>query len=214
MTIVSTDTQNVLQENCACYFTRLNRGCLAIAVLFILTIQYACGQPNAAVDALFEDYARADTPGIAVSVLKDDQVVYQKGFGLGNLEYSIPITEKTKFHVASLSKQFTAFMILQLQDEGILSIKDDIRKYIPELPDYGKVITLNHLMTHASGIRDQWRLLEMAGWRLDDVIKTEQIFKLIINQKALNFKPGERFRYSNSANDLFVTRSIAMASKV
>ena len=150
------------------------------------------------IDALFKEYNNAKTPGIAVSVIKDGNVIYQKGFGMANLEYGTPITEKTKFHVASLSKQFTAFMILKLEDEGALSIHDDVRKYIPELPDYGKVITLKHLLTHSSGLREQWRLLEMAGWRLDDVIKTKQIFKLITNQKEVNFSPGDSFRYCNS----------------
>ena len=150
------------------------------------------------VDALFKKYNNSKTPGIAVSVIKDGNIIYQKGFGMANLEYGTPITEKTKFHVASLSKQFTAFMILKLQDEGLLSINDDVRKYISELPNYGKTITIKHLLTHSSGLREQWRLLEMAGWRLDDVIKTDQIFKLIKNQKELNFSPGDRFSYCNS----------------
>ncbi|WP_282042942.1 serine hydrolase domain-containing protein [Winogradskyella flava] len=173
-----------------------------IVFLFIIPFQYTYAQNISEVDALFEKYNNSDTPGIAVSVIKDNEVVYQKGFGMANLEYGIPISTKTKFHVASLSKQFTAFMTLKLEDEGLLSIYDDVRTYIPELPDYGKKITINHLLTHSSGIRDQWRLLEMAGWRLDDVIKTEQIFRLIINQKELNFSPGESFSYSNSGYTL------------
>ena len=165
---------------------------------FIILSQCTYAQNNNEVDALFEQYNTSDVPGIAVSVLKDGRSVYQKGFGMANLEYGIPITAQTKFHVASLSKQFTAFLILKLQEEGLLSIEDDVRTYISELPDYGKTITIHHLLTHSSGIRDQWRLLEMAGWRLDDVIKTEQIFKLITNQKELNFLPGDSFGYSNS----------------
>ena len=121
---------------------------------------------------------------------------------MANLEYGIPITTQTKFHVASLSKQFTAFLILKLEDEGLLSLQVDVRKYIPELPDYGHKLTINHLLTHTSGLRDQWRLLEMAGWRLDDVIKTEQVFKLIVNQKELNFEPGKKTKYSNSGYTL------------
>jgi len=173
---------------------------LTKTVLFFFIIAFKCtyAQNSNEVDALFEKYNNSDVPGIAVSVLKDDNVIYQKGFGMANLEYGIPITTQTKFHVASLSKQFTAFMILKLEEEGLIAINDDVRTYIPELPDYGKTITINHLLTHSSGLRDQWRLLEMAGWRLDDVIKTEQIFKLIKNQKELNFSPGDNFEYSNS----------------
>jgi CubicO group peptidase (beta-lactamase class C family) len=179
-----------------------NRITNKIVFFFVILFQCAYAQNNNEVDALFAKYNNSDSPGIAVSVIKDNKVIYQKGFGMANLEYGIPITTKTKFHVASLSKQFTAFMILKLEDEGLLSINDDVRTYVPELPDYGKKITINHLLTHSSGIRDQWRLLEMAGWRLDDVIKTEQIFKLITNQKALNFSPGESFDYSNSGYTL------------
>ena len=94
---------------------------------------------------LFNSASAQNSKVDAVSVNKDGQTIYQKGFGMANLEYGIPITTKTKFHVASLSKQFTAFMILNLEDEGLLSISDDVRKYIPELPDYGQTITINHL---------------------------------------------------------------------
>lgn len=174
----------------------------AFLFLFILSFNFTYAQHDREIDALFTSYNTSESPGLAVSVVKDGNVIYQKGFGMANLEYGVPITEKTKFHVASLSKQFTAFLILKLEDDGLLSIEDDVRKYIPELPDYGKTITLNHLLTHSSGIREQWRLLEMAGWRLDDVIKTEQIFKLLIKQKELNFSPGDRFMYSNSGYTL------------
>jgi len=169
-----------------------------VLLLFMIVLEVSYAQHNTEVDALYAAYNTEDKPGVAVSVTKDGNVIYQGGFGMANLEYSIPITTKTKFHVASLSKQFTAFLILKLQEDGLLSINDDVRLYIPELADYGKKITINHLLTHSSGIRDQWRLLEMAGWRLDDVIKTEQIFKLIKNQKDLNFSPGDSFGYSNS----------------
>lgn len=172
-----------------------------IAGLLLITSKSSIAQ-NTEVDVLFEKYNNKESPGIAISVNKDGENIYQKGYGMANLEYGIPITTKTRFHVASLSKQFTAFLILQLEDEGILSLKDDVRKHIPELPDYGHTITIDHLLTHSSGLRDQWRLLELAGWRLDDVIKTEQIFKLIIQQEELNFEPGKKHRYSNSGYTL------------
>ncbi len=180
------------------FLKNLGNAIKAVSFFFLVSLNVAHTQQNNDIDALFEKFNNTDTPGIAISVIKDGKAIYQKGFGMANLEYGIPITTKTKFHVASLSKQFTAFMILKLEEEGLLSINDDVRKYIPELPDYGKTITINHLLTHSSGIRDQWRLLELAGWRLDDVIKTEQVFKLIKNQKELNFSPGDNFMYSNS----------------
>ena len=94
---------------------------------------------------------------------------------MAHLEYDIPITPKTIFHVASVSNQFTAFSIYLLENKGEISFDDDVRKYIPEVPDFGKVITIKHLLYHTSGLRDQWALLTLAGWRMDDVIVTEPI---------------------------------------
>ena len=150
------------------------------------------------IDNILSKYNSSKTPGVAVAVAKDGKIVFKKGYGMANLEYDIPITPSTVFHVASVSKQFTTFSILLLEKEGKLSLDDDIRKYIPEVPDFGKTITLRHLATHTSGIRDQWALLTLAGWRMDDVITTEQVLKLINRQKTLNFEPGSKFLYSNS----------------
>lgn len=100
--------------------------------------------------------------------------------------------------VASVSKQFTAFSVYLLENEGKISLTDNIKKYLPELPDYGKVITINHLLAHTSGLRDQWALLTAGGWHLEDVITTEQVLKMIFNQNALNFEPNTEFGYSNS----------------
>ena len=121
---------------------------------------------------------------------------------MANLEYDIPITPSTIFHIASVSKQFTVFSILLLEKEGKLSLDDNIRKYIPEVPDFGKIITLRNLANHTSGLRDQWNLLGMAGWRLDDVITKEQILKLVSKQKELNFNPGDEFVYCNTGYTL------------
>ena len=146
--------------------------------------------PEKQIDQLFTTWNRIDSPGAAVAVEKDGKVIYKKGFGSAELEYDIPITPATVFHIASVSKQFTCFSILLLEKQGKLSIYDDIRKYIPEVPDLGKVITLNHLMHHTSGLRDQWELLAMAGWRLDDIITKDQILRIVSRQKELNFNPG------------------------
>ncbi len=150
------------------------------------------------IDSIFSEYDDINKPGIAIAVVKNDKIAFKKGYGSANLEYDIPVTTNTIFHIASVSKQFTVFSILLLENQGKLTLDDDIRKYIPELPNFGKVITLKHLATHTSGLRDQWNLLTMAGWRMDDVITTEQVFKLILNQKELNFEPGEKYYYSNT----------------
>lgn len=150
------------------------------------------------IDAVFSKWNSLEKPGMSVMVLKNDKIVYEKGFGAANLEYGIPITPKTIFHVASISKQFTAFAALLLEKDGKLSMDDDVRKYIPELPDYGKKVTLRNLANHSSGLRDQWDLLRMSGIRLDDVITQEHVLKIVHRQKSLNFDPNERNMYSNT----------------
>jgi len=153
---------------------------------------------NDQVDEAFFLWNQKDGPGAAVAVQKDGVIIYKKGYGMANLEYDIPVDPSTVFHIASVSKQFTAYSILLLEADGKLSIDDDIRKYIPEVPDFGKTITLQHLVTHTSGMRDQWNLLAMAGWRLDDVITKEHVMKLVSKQKDLNFDPGEEMVYCNT----------------
>lgn len=152
---------------------------------------------NEEVDKLFSHYNH-ETPGVAIAVMKKGNIIYKKGYGNANLEYDIPVSSSTIFHIASISKQFTVFSVLLLEKEGKLSLDDDIRKYIPELPDFGHTITLRHLASHTSGLRDQWNLLALAGWRLDDVITKEHVLKLVNAQKELNFEPGEEFVYCNT----------------
>ncbi len=153
---------------------------------------------EAKVDALFSRWNSLDSPGAAVAVVKDGLVIYRKGFGSAQLEYGIPITPSTVFHVASVSKQFTAMAITMLEVAGKLFADDDIRKYLPELADFGKTITIRHLLNHTSGLRDQWELLILSGWRMDDVITQAQIMDRLRRQKELNFAPGERYLYCNS----------------
>lgn len=150
------------------------------------------------VDQVFAFWDNDNSPGVAVAVVKDGSIIYKKGYGLANLEYDVPISPSSVFHIASVSKQFTVFSILLLEKQGKLSLDDNIRKHIPEVPDFGKTITLRHLASHTSGLRDQWNLLSMAGWRLDDVITKEQILKLVSRQKELNFDPGEEYLYCNT----------------
>jgi CubicO group peptidase (beta-lactamase class C family) len=130
--------------------------------------------------------------------VKEGSVVYKKGFGMANLEYHIPITPASVFHIASVSKQFTVFSILLLQKEGKLSLDDDIRKYVPELPDYGYKITLRNLANHTSGMREIYDLCSLIGANYNDLITNSQAFKLIINQRSLNFTPGTEYEYCNS----------------
>ncbi|WKN42921.1 serine hydrolase domain-containing protein [Tunicatimonas pelagia] len=172
---------------------------LSPSFLFICCLLFGCqSTENKQADELFTQWNSDHTPGVAFAVVQNGAIIHQQGFGQANLEYGVPITPTTVFHIASISKQFTVFAIMLLEKEGKLSLDDDIRKYVPEVPDFGKTITLRHLASHTSGLRDQWELLVMAGWRMDDVITTKNILKLISRQQQLNFDPGEQFMYCNT----------------
>lgn len=150
------------------------------------------------VDSVFEPWNHTNTPGCALGVSRGGVPLYERAYGMANLEYGIAITPASIFHVASISKQFTAMAVLLLAERGRVSLDDDVRKYIPELPDYGDRITIRHLLTHTSGLRDQWDLLNLAGWREDDVITEDDVLNIVIRQRGLNFRPGTRYLYSNT----------------
>jgi CubicO group peptidase (beta-lactamase class C family) len=155
--------------------------------------------PTERIDSVFHDLNQNDRPGCSMAVFRGGTIAYARGYGMANLEYDIALTPQSVFHVASISKQFTAFAVELLVSEGLVSWDDDIRKYVPELPDYGKTITLRHLAHHTSGVRDQWNLLSMAGWRWEaDLVTQQDALDIIARQRALNFDPGERYLYSHS----------------
>jgi CubicO group peptidase (beta-lactamase class C family) len=130
------------------------------------------------IDSLFSQWARTSSPGCAVGIVRNDSLIFSKGYGMANLEYGVPITPATIFHMASVSKQFTAYSILLLERQGKLSLDEDIHKYLTWFPDLKEKITIRNLLNHTSGIRDQWELLAIAGTRLDDVITQTQIIKI------------------------------------
>jgi CubicO group peptidase (beta-lactamase class C family) len=153
---------------------------------------------EAAVDEVFEDLARPGSPGCALGVYRKGQIIYAKGYGLANVEEKVPITPKSVFDIGSTSKQFTAASILLLEKQGKLSINDDVRKYLPELPDYGKKITILQLLNHTSGLRDYLTLMELAGINTDSVTTDEDALALVTRQRGLNFAPGSEWLYSNT----------------
>jgi CubicO group peptidase (beta-lactamase class C family) len=160
--------------------------------------QSASPAPETLVDGIFKEWNTLATPGAAVAVVEKGRLILEKGYGIANLEYGVPIKPETVFHVASVSKQFTAMAVVLLESAGKLSLDDDVHKYLPELPEYGFRISIRNLLQHTSGIRDQWQTLALAGWSLEDVITQDQILRLMFRQKALNFPPGTRFAYSNA----------------
>jgi len=175
--------------------------------LTVFSILFLCGL-NAAqsltpseinkVDQIFSQYAKPDSPGCALGIYRNGAIAYSHGYGMASLELGVPITPQTVFDIGSTSKQFTAFSILLLQQQGKLSVNDDIRKFLPEMPDYGKPITLHHLMTHTSGLRDYAGLFDLAGVPEQNLTNDQDAVDLIVRQKALNFMPGEEWDYSNS----------------
>jgi len=151
-----------------------------------------------ATDEVFADLTKPGSPGCAVAVARAGKVVYENGYGLANIEENVPITPQTVFDIGSTSKQFTAASILLLEKQGKLSVHDDVRKYLPEIPDYGHPITILQLLNHTSGLRDYLTLFELAGVNADGVTTDHDALAIITRQKALNFEPGSEYLYSNS----------------
>lgn len=137
-------------------------------------------------------------PGGVVGIIKDGKMIFSKAYGMASLEYEVPNTLETKFNIASVSKQVTAYAIVMLQEQGKLSIDDDIRKYLPEVPEFDKTITIRHLLTHTSGLRNFQNMLSMAGWREGDPMTNDDLLRFVSRQKELNFPVGEEYLYCNT----------------
>jgi CubicO group peptidase (beta-lactamase class C family) len=181
------------------------------AALECVTAQTLPPEITGKIDSLFSQWNKTTSPGCAVGVVRNDSLIFSKGYGMANLEYNVPLTPETIFHMASVAKQFTAYSILLLERRGSLSLDDDIHKYLTWFPDLNERITIRNLLNHTSGIRDQWEMLATSGTRLDDVITQDQVIKILAKQQALNFKPGTDWSYSNSNFTLLaeIVRSVS-----
>lgn len=149
-------------------------------------------------EQLIAPWMTDDAPGVAVAVSLNDEVVFARGAGLANLEHSVPITPKSVFQVASVSKQITAFATLMLASDGIIDLDADIRTYLPDLPRTDPIITVRHLLDHTSGLRERNTLAEMAGWLADDIRTEPQLRALVKRQAGVNFPAGSKIEYSNT----------------
>ena len=158
----------------------------------------AAESAEARVDKIFAQFDKKDSPGCALAVVRDGRVVYKRGYGMADLEHDVPMTPQSVLYIGSTSKQFAAASVALLAQQGKLSLDDNVRKYVPELPDYQPPVTLRHLVHHTSGVRDGWALLSLAGRSADEVINLDDIVALAARQKSLNFKPGEEHLYSNT----------------
>lgn len=175
--------------------------CLALALVAALAAPAAAqgpgSPPPAAIDAIFSTWDRPGSPGCALAVVRGGRIVYERGYGSANLDWDVPITPSTVFYSGSISKQFTAAVVALLAREGRLSLDDDIRRWFPEIPDYGRPVTIRHMIHHTSGIGDTYRLMDEAGVNVADVVADSAVVALIARQPALDFLPGDRYSYSN-----------------
>jgi CubicO group peptidase (beta-lactamase class C family) len=171
----------------------------------------ACQRSQAAdsktpqVDKLFAAWNRTDSPGCAVGISRNGAVVYERGYGMANLELHVPVTPDTVFALASISKVFTAMSAVLAAQQGKLSLDDEVQKYIPEWTDRDDHVTIRHLLTHTSGVRDAFTLL---GWTPGGYMTGDTnaaIVNVLARQRGLNFPPGTKFEYSNGGYNLLAS---------
>ena len=173
-------------------------GVAAVLACLAPLLAAAESQLSQRVDDIFADLDRTDSPGCAVGVVQDGRLVYRRGYGMASLELGVPNAPQLVYYAGSVSKQFVAASIVLAAQQGKLGLDDDIRKHLPEIPEYGHKITIRHMVHHTSGLRDYLRLMRLAGMRAEDVHSDEEVLQLITRQKELNFRPGDEYLYSNS----------------
>ncbi len=153
---------------------------------------------QAKVDALFQKYNRTDMPGCALAIVNRGKIIYEKGYGMADLEHGIAIDPSTVFYAGSISKQFVTAAALLLTEQGKLDLDAVITNYLPDFDLHGVEITVRHLIYHTSGIRDYFQILEKEKFNYLNDIEVDTIFNLISGQSTLDFSPGEKYQYSNS----------------
>lgn len=161
--------------------------------------------PEGRVDQLMVRYDRDDSPGAVVGVVRDGEIAFGKAYGMANIEYGVPHRVDTPTNIGSVTKQFTAMAIMLLQNDGLLSIDDDVREYIPELPDFGVPVTLKNMLNHATGYREMYNFLPMAGRDGEDLIGREEAIRIVQRQPALQDPPNTLFNYNNTGFVLLAT---------
>jgi CubicO group peptidase (beta-lactamase class C family) len=178
---------------------------IAVSAILILAISPGAAQSpaiEAAVDEIFGKWTTA-TPGCAVGVAVGGKPVLVKAYGMADLEHDVRNTPETIFESGSVAKQFTALAIMLLVGDGKLSLDDAVRRYIPELPDYGMSLTIRHMLTHTSGLRDWGSVAGIAGApRTTREYTHGHVLDIVSRQKSLNFTPGSRYSYSNTGYNL------------
>ncbi len=175
---------------------------LSVATFAIALASTSAWAQPASLDPIFAGYGD-QTPGCAVGAKHKDQPPVFRGYGTADLEHGVAITPDTVFEAGSVSKQFTAAAILLLVEDGKLSLSDDIRKHLPEMPDYGRPITVDMLLSHTSGLRDWGEVMSLAGWpRTSRIYTHDEVLRIATRQTALNYAPGEAYSYTNTGYSL------------
>jgi len=149
-------------------------------------------------DSIFIKYNDSQTPGASIAILQKGKAPFIKSYGLANLEYQLKVSSTTLFNATDLAKQFTAYCILKLQDEGALSINDKLMDYIPELSSLKEHVTIRHLLEQTSGLRAINDVHQWTGYEKDDMLSREDILSWAKTQKSLNFHPGSKFQYNRT----------------
>lgn len=174
-------------------------GVLTLLGCFAMAAATGDRVPEQKVDAIFASFDKnSGSPGCAVGVIRDGAFVYKRGYGMASIELQVPLSPESVFYMGSVSKQFTAASVVLAAEQGLFSLDDDLRKWIPEIPFYGHKITLRQMLHHTSGLRDELALMSLAGEPVEDIYTTAEIIDLIARQKKLNFTPGDKYQYSNS----------------
>ncbi len=192
---------------------------MRFAVVVALAVALLVGPPvfsadtrERKVDQIFAAYNGPNSPGCTVGAIQDGHFVYRKGYGMGSLELGVPLSSESIFYMASVSKQFTAATVVLAAEQGFLSLDDNVRKYIPELPDYGHAISLRQMLHHTSGFRDFETLMYLSGRDLSDLHSKDEMLDLITRQKGLNNIPGDEWIYSNT-NYFLLAEVVKRATK-
>jgi CubicO group peptidase (beta-lactamase class C family) len=180
---------------------------LCLALFATATSQAQDASPDAQVDSLMVPFDQPDGPGAAVAVVQDGEIMFSNAYGRANLTHDVPFSLDTPSNIGSVSKQFTAFAILLLAERGQLSLDDDIRTHVPEVPDFGPTVTLRHLLTHTSGYRETINTFLLAGRRIDkgDYIGPDEHLWLLHQQPTLQHEPGTAWNYNNTGYQLLAT---------
>ncbi|MBE0538230.1 MAG: beta-lactamase family protein [Ignavibacterium sp.] len=147
------------------------------------------------IDKIFSDYNKPDVPGAAVMVIENGEIIFEKSYGLANVEKNLPVTEATNFRLASVTKQFTAMSILMLIDRGQLKLETTLKEIFPNFPDYGKNIKIKNLLQHTSGLIDYEDLIPDTATLQ---VKDQDVLNLIMQTDSTYFQPGSQHQYSNT----------------